>query len=211
MHLYLIRHGKTAGNLLRQYIGRTDEPLCAQGIHRLQLLQEAGYYPDRPQKIYVSGMLRCRQTAAILWPEQQAVPVDALRECDFGRFEGKTYEQLQMDPDYRAWIGGESTNIPQGEDTMSFRKRCVCAFAKIAREISATPVSSVAMVLHGGSIMAVLQAYCGDALPPMSQQESFYRWQISNGAMISAQLTVQEDGTPVLTHCHQHSTPSFPD
>ena len=29
--LVLIRHGKTAGNLQKRYIGRTDEPLCPEG------------------------------------------------------------------------------------------------------------------------------------------------------------------------------------
>ena len=32
MKLIFIRHGKTAGNLERRYIGRTDEPLCDEGI-----------------------------------------------------------------------------------------------------------------------------------------------------------------------------------
>ena len=31
MDVYLIRHGKTKGNLEGRYIGTTDEPLCEEG------------------------------------------------------------------------------------------------------------------------------------------------------------------------------------
>ena len=36
MKLLLIRHGMTQGNLEKRYIGRTDEPLCAEGRTVLQ-------------------------------------------------------------------------------------------------------------------------------------------------------------------------------
>ena len=32
MRVYLIRHAKTVGNALNRYIGRTDSPLCEEGI-----------------------------------------------------------------------------------------------------------------------------------------------------------------------------------
>ena len=33
--LIFIRHGQTAGNLRHNYVGRTDEPLCPEGIANL--------------------------------------------------------------------------------------------------------------------------------------------------------------------------------
>ena len=36
MTVYLIRHGMNAGNREKRYIGRTDEPLCSEGIAALQ-------------------------------------------------------------------------------------------------------------------------------------------------------------------------------
>ena len=37
--LYLVRHGITAGNLQRRYVGGgTDEPLCEQGLAQLRAL-----------------------------------------------------------------------------------------------------------------------------------------------------------------------------
>ncbi|MBQ2202679.1 MAG: histidine phosphatase family protein, partial [Clostridia bacterium] len=31
MRIKLIRHGTTAGNAARRYVGKTDEPLCPEG------------------------------------------------------------------------------------------------------------------------------------------------------------------------------------
>ena len=55
MKLIFIRHGKTAGNLERRYIGRTDEPLCDEGIAEI-LGKE---YPDA-DIVVASPMFRQR-------------------------------------------------------------------------------------------------------------------------------------------------------
>lgn len=63
IELLFIRHGATAGNLRRCYIGRTDEPLCEAGIAQVKALQKRGLSVDR---LFVSPMLRTRQTAELL-------------------------------------------------------------------------------------------------------------------------------------------------
>ena len=35
MKIVLIRHGATAGNIKKRYIGTTDEDLCASGIESI--------------------------------------------------------------------------------------------------------------------------------------------------------------------------------
>ena len=62
MTVYLIRHGQTQGNLERRYIGSTDQPLCPQGREALE-----GREMPSVDGLYVSPLLRCRQTAAILF------------------------------------------------------------------------------------------------------------------------------------------------
>ena len=89
--IILVRHGKTAGNLEGRYIGsRTDEPLCEEGIHALEEKVREGTYPP-VDLVYASPMIRCRQTAKILWPKftdsSQIQYVQNLQECDFGAFE----------------------------------------------------------------------------------------------------------------------------
>ena len=96
--IILVRHGKTAGNLEGRYIGsRTDEPLCEDGIHALEEKVRAGTYPP-VDLVYASPMIRCKQTAKILWPKfadsHQIQYVQDLQECDFGAFENKNYQEL---------------------------------------------------------------------------------------------------------------------
>ncbi len=59
--LLMIRHGATEGNLKKRYVGRTDEPLCEEGIYRLQKLA---------QKLRLQEVLLPRETLAargIVW------------------------------------------------------------------------------------------------------------------------------------------------
>ena len=99
MKLIFIRHGKTAGNLERRYIGRTDEPLCDEGIAEI-LGKE---YPDA-DIVVASPMKRCVQTAELIYPHKEIKLMPSLRETDFGDFEGLNYEQLCNDISYRSWI-----------------------------------------------------------------------------------------------------------
>lgn len=74
--------------------------------------------------LWVSPMLRCRQTAALLFPGVEQRQVPQLRECAFGRFEEKTWEELKDDPLYRAWMGGDLTiTFPGGESMQGFLGR----------------------------------------------------------------------------------------
>ena len=93
MKIVLIRHGATAGNIKKRYIGITDEDLCASGIESIHNNIKAGYYQG-VQAVYVSPMKRCRQTAELIYPEYKQHIVPDFRECDFGIFEGKNYKEL---------------------------------------------------------------------------------------------------------------------
>ena len=104
MKLIFIRHGKTAGNLERRYIGRTNEPLCDEGIAEI-LGKE---YPDA-DIVVASPMKRCVQTAELIYPHKEIKLMPSLRETDFGDFEGLNYEQLCNVISYRSWIEGGGT------------------------------------------------------------------------------------------------------
>ena len=99
IELYLIRHGMTLGNVEHRYIGRqTDEPLSEDGRQQLEKRKDQWAQVcrtwDMPY-VFVSPMLRCRQTAEILFPQIPQIEIDPWREMDFGEFEGKNYAQLK--------------------------------------------------------------------------------------------------------------------
>ena len=108
MDVYLIRHGKTKGNLEGRYIGTTDEPLCEEGKQSLMQMADAKKYPA-VEALFVSPMLRCRESAKILFPKQSISVVSDLRECDFGRYENKNFQELSGDADYQRWLDSNGT------------------------------------------------------------------------------------------------------
>ena len=98
MELILIRHLKTPGNEKRQYIGSTDEELSEQEVLNFKQRYKIDSYPQVEQVI-VSPMKRCIQTAELIYPEVQIQQESLLKECDFGIFEGKNYDELKNDSD----------------------------------------------------------------------------------------------------------------
>ena len=181
MKLLLIRHGMTRGNAEKRYVGRTDEPVLAGEKQRLRQLSAALRGEADPAFLYVSPMLRCRETADILFPDKHPVIIDDLRECDFGRFEYKNWQELSRDPDYQRFIdtNGEAP-FPGGESKAAFSARCAAAFERLAaswdeQENGKDPSSGVsAFVVHAGTIMAILEAFA-------APYRAFYDWNIPNG------------------------------
>lgn len=120
MQILWIRHGQTQGNVERRYVGRTDEGLTADAKEKLKMRKQQGIGFEA-DLIYVSPMIRCRDTADLLFPEQRKVPWDGLQETDFGDFEYKNYEELKNDPVYQAWIDSNGQMlIPHGESGAIF-------------------------------------------------------------------------------------------
>lgn len=172
MELLLIRHSITAGNLARKYVGRTDEALCAEGVALAK--EAAGRFPG-VQRVYSSPMRRCRETAALLFPGLEPVMIGGLRETDFGKFEGKSYDELKDDPDYVRWLdsGGEGP-VPGGESKAEASERTMLAFGDVLIDLmNGDWVERAAIVAHGGTIMTVMSAL---GLP----EREYYGWQVKN-------------------------------
>ena len=172
----------TAGNLKKRYIGRTDESLCPEGIVLLESYIQKNIYPE-VQRVYVSPMKRCMETAKLIFKEN-FYEVEELRECDFGIFENKNYKELSDCPEYQAWIdSGGTLAFPGGESREAFIARCVDGMELVMEQIRqqlayrACPKCRetedncmiqeplpVAAVVHGGTIMALLSHTSATAL-----------------------------------------------
>ena len=70
MQILWIRHGQTQGNVERRYVGRTDEELTLDSREKLKMRKQQGI-GFAPDLVYVSPMIRCRETADLLFPEQK--------------------------------------------------------------------------------------------------------------------------------------------
>ena len=185
MELILIRHLKTPGNEKRQYIGSTDEELSEQEVLNFKQRYKIDSYPQVEQVI-VSPMKRCIQTAELIYPEVQIQQESLLKECDFGIFECKTYEDLKDRAEYQAWLdSGGTIAFPEGEEQKEFRSRCVRGMLRQVDRLCKENVESAAFVVHGGTIMAVMEAFS-------EEKKSYYDWQVGNGEGVLGKMDASD-------------------
>lgn len=165
----LIRHGKTNGNIRKAYIGSTDEDLSEEYITKVKSRR----YADA-ELVFSSPMKRCIQTAKLIYPNNEIHICEDLRECSFGDFEGKTYDELNGNTDYQAWLdSGGAAAFPNGEKPSDFKHRCITGFMSICEYVVANRNKTVDIVCHGGTIMSILEHIS-------NPRYDFYHWQVDN-------------------------------
>lgn len=185
MNIFLIRHAKTIGNIEKRYIGITDESLSKEASINLEK------YPVKMNLIYSSPLKRCIETAKIFFPLEEIFVVNDLKECDFGDFENKNYEELKNIQAYQDWISGK-IDPPNGEKQVDFKKRCCKAFIDIINNSFAKNYENIAIITHGGTIMAIMEKF---ALP----KKQFYDWQPKNtqGFILNAEKMLWQESKKV--------------
>lgn len=177
--LFFLRHGATESNRQRRYLGRSEEGLSPEGRKRLLVSRDRGGYPAA-DLLFAGPMRRCRETAGLLYPDTEMLLIPEWTEIDFGRFEGKGYEELKEDPDYLAWLkSGGCLPFPGGESREEFVLRCERGFERMTEllreRLNKRPWREkwqIGAVVHGGTIMALMSAYCGG---------DYFDYQVSNG------------------------------
>lgn len=167
--VYLIRHSITKGNLEGRYTGSTEESLSELGI---QLAQSKNM--PKVEKVYSSPATRCIETADILYKNVSKAIIPGLRETDFGDFENKNYEELNGNADYQKWIDtmGKS-GFPNGESFEDAYYRAIETFQVIAKDARMNQYSSIAIVTHGGTIMAMMENLS-------REKKDYFEWHVKN-------------------------------
>ena len=158
--IHLIRHGVTKDNLEGVYCGITDTPLCDDGKEQLRQMKEEYNYPGA-QFLFTSPLVRCKETAEILYPELKPIVIDGLTEYNFGEFEGKTAEELQKkDKGFERWLKGEpGVRPPFGDSNEDFAERVCSSFIKIVDGVIKTGTEDLIIVTHGGVISTILSNF----------------------------------------------------
>lgn len=174
MQVYFIRHGVTKGNQEHRYVGRTDEGMLES---QWEELKETGRTLGQMEHVFTSPYLRCMQSAKALFglEEQELEVVEDFRELNFGAFEYKNYQELNKEADYQRFIdSGGTIAFPGGEEPKAFKERCRLAYAACMEKAHQHKWKKIAFVVHGGTIMAILEAY---GLP----KRDYFDYQVKNG------------------------------
>lgn len=162
--LFLVRHGRTASNVLRLLHGVTDVPLDRFGLLQAALIAERLDREAPIDAIVSSPLARALTTARIIGERigREPIVVPELVEMDFGALEGATLERvleehpelaerlLDADADDVAW--------PDGETRRGFNERVRTAFLAILSDYAA---HRVVVVAHGGVIGTFLGGILG--------------------------------------------------
>lgn len=180
--LYLFRHGLTKGNLNAQYIGHTDLPLTTDSISALKSIKAHQHYP-KVDAVFSSPLKRCKDSATIMFPENNVLIIDDFIEYNFGEFEGLTAEDLKNNEDFKNWMHGDIyASTPYGESNAQFAQRICAAFEKVVDGCIKTGTNNFAIVGHAGVLMTILACY-GLPEAPMAH------WQMDAGYGYKLRIT----------------------
>lgn len=165
-HISMIRHGRTDANTNGQYIGTSDFPLHDLGRSELLDKLDQFVYP-KVERVYSSPLQRCTETAEILFPDRELVIAEEFRELNFGKFEGKTAEELVGNEEYMQWIrGGMDARPPEGESVSELCIRTFQGLHRVVLEMMKEDMTHVALVTHAGVIANALACFGIPKLDP---------------------------------------------
>lgn len=146
--LLLVRHAPTAATRAGAFA--VDEPIDPEAGAAVTAL--ARHLP-RTSVILSSPALRCRQTAAAAGLHPELEP--ALAECDFGSWEGRTFEEITADAPpslIDGWLGDPDAAPHGGESLTAFSAR-VAGWLAGVDGASAEPVVAFT---HAGVVRAAV-------------------------------------------------------
>ena len=169
MIVELVRHGRTLLQEEHRYVGSTDDELSPAGRAELAVASAC------PSRVYVTALRRTAQTAEVVFPEAELVVAHGLEEMDFGVFEGRSHTELEHDEAYCAWLASNCLDpCPQGESKEGFCERVCTAFVRLVDGAVTRGEDSIALVAHGGTIMAVMERFG-------QPRRAFFDWRVAHG------------------------------
>ena len=152
MFLFMIRHGETEGNVQKLFYSQIDMPLTEKGRQQAEAIRPVleKYKFDR---VYASDLSRALETAKLILPGCEPIPVPELRECQMGWIDGHTHAEIigkygYLNDHYEPF-GGESP------DDMCKRLRVFLS------KVEAEGCEKVAAVAHSGTMKAMIRIALG--------------------------------------------------
>jgi len=180
--LLLVRHGETEQNSGFRYWGRSDVALSDIGLRQAERLRER-LNIEKIDFIYSSDLKRALITAQIIACKHnlKVIVCPELREIDFGRLEGLTFDEVNhLYPDVaRMWMERAPGLIYPGGESLAELDKRVCQFR--SRLEGHNEQGTLLVVAHSGVLRTLLcQLLC---------VEPQQRWQIR---LDLASLTIVE-------------------
>ena len=158
--LLFVRHAET--HMAGTFCGQSDPPVNAAGHRQIQKLAER-LRTEPILTVFTSDLQRSVTTARAL-ADSFTIPCitrPALREIDFGKWEGLTWEEIEkLDLTFATkWLEAfPHMTPPDGESFEIFEARVM---AETSYLLSQSESSLIAVVTHAGVMRAILRTLCG--------------------------------------------------
>jgi alpha-ribazole phosphatase len=194
--LWLVRHPEPDEAVRGVCYGSLDVALSPRGIEQAQSIARR-LSSQRLDAIYTSPRQRCLETARYIAAGRSCAvePVDALRELNFGDFEGRPYDEIaECYPNlYCEWMEHPTeVHFPGGENFRTMADRVI----DVTRELVAWhPNEHIMFVSHGGAIRVIL----ADVLS--MQPHSIFRIGQSYGAVNRIRYTGDTATVELMNSC----------
>ena len=155
MELFFIRHGETDYNLNNKYCGSSDISINETGRNQARSLRNrigefsADIFFSSPYK-------RAQETAQLVFPGHDLVLEPALREVNFGQWEGMDFRQIQEKYGdlYLQWLADPSAYTPPEGEPLNDVVIRVRNFLSICQNEFKN--KRVVCVCHGGIVKIVV-------------------------------------------------------
>lgn len=160
--LYFLRHGETRASRMGGYCGTLDPDLSPEGHEMAE--DFAAAYKDFPwNTVFCSPLKRTVATAEPLCDAAGMTPhlSEGLREIAFGRWEGKTPEEVDREfhDEYVRWLADPGWNAPTGgERAVDIARRSSLVLDEIDRTFFE---GNVLIVSHKATIRIMLCSLLG--------------------------------------------------
>lgn len=156
--ILLVRHGQTEWSRSGRHTGLTDIPLLDEGRRGAKVVGERLHRPPfdglEGTEVRTSPLVRAAETCDLAGFGHRAEPWDALREMDYGAYEGRTSSEIRADrPGWMIWRDG----VPEGEtlDALAARADRVVEWARSADR-------DVLVFAHGHILRALGARWLGE-------------------------------------------------
>ena len=195
--LILVRHGQTAWNIERRYLGQSDVALDACGQQQAQALAERLRH-EVLGNASSSDLRRALRTAEVIMEQHpgDVRPDPRLREINMGDWEGMTFGEIQaQDPERLAkWVENPlGCAPPHGETVADLAARVESLLAELRLHAEE---ETILIVSHGGTLSIMLCLVLG--IP------SHRRWQIRLDPASVSELWLYENGGIVTALNDRH-------
>ena len=188
--IIFIRHGQTTSNARRLLVGRSDPDLTELGENQARSLRRA---LGGVVEVWTSPLVRARRTAELALPHLAAEVKDAFIEIDYGRWEGRSVEDVGVE-EWRALRQDHDAAFEAGESLAVVDRRVHAVLDDLLADPTSYlhhPSEHLAIVSHVTPIKSAATWALGVA------GSAAWRTRLDNGSLT---MIAARDNTPSLVH-----------